>query len=153
MSIAVNSTVQGIVAKKWKDHDLELPVGRTSIDSSFVVRVAGSVVKREDQFVAPTVSIPLIATLAFFVDRMGLDKGLALSTLREAITEAMKADVEESPAIKAKMTEVAEAVAAVKKDLIAHLPKMRRSGKVDLDDLLVTVHELVPAEQQVFTVV
>ena len=153
MSIAVNSTVQGIVAKKWKDQDLELPVGRTSIDSSFVVRVAGSVEKREQQFVAPTVSIPLIATLAFFVDRLGLDKDQALSTLREAITEAMKADVEESPAIKAKMTEVAEAVAAVKKDLIAHLPKMLRSGKVDLDDLLVTVHELVPAEQQVFTVV
>ena len=148
----MNSTIMSVVSKKWKDAELDLPVGRTSLDTSFVVRVAGSVNRREHQLIAPTVSIPLIATIAYFVDRLGLEKGQALTTLREAITEAMTADVEESPAIKAKMTEVSEAVAAVKRDLIGRLPKLHRSGRVDLDDLLVSVHELVPAEQQFFTV-
>ena len=44
------------------------------------------------------------------------------------------------------------AVTAVKRDLIGKLPRLRRNGRVDLDDLLVTVHELVPADQQFFTV-
>lgn len=148
----MDSTIQGIVAKKWKDLDVELPVGRTSIDTSFVVRVAGSVQKRENQFVAPTISIPLLATIAYFVDRLGIGKDQALTTLREAVTEAMTQKVEESPAIKAKMADMESAVAAVKRDLIEKLPRLRRSGRVDLDDLLVTVHELVPADQQFFTV-
>jgi hypothetical protein len=147
----ITSNVQGIISKKWKDADLELPVGRTSIDTEFVVRIAGSVEKREDQFVSPTVSIPLIATLAFFVDKLGVEKTKALETLRDAITEAMMSDVEESPSIKSRIKEVSEAVAAVKKDLIERLPKMRRAGRVDLDDLLVTVHELQRVES-VFSV-
>jgi hypothetical protein len=151
MSTTITNNVQGIISKKWKDAELELPVGRTSFDTEFVVRIAGSVAKREDQIVSPTVSIPLIATLAFFVDKLGVDRGKALETLREAITEAMVADVEESPSIKSRIKEVGEAVAAVKKDLIERLPKMRRSGRVDLDDLLVTVHELHRVES-VFSV-
>jgi hypothetical protein len=43
------------------------------------------------------------------------------SVLREAITEAMRAKTDESPAIKSKMDDVAEAVAAVKRDLIGGL--------------------------------
>lgn len=148
----MDSTLMGVVSKKWKDVELSLPVGRTSIDTSFVVRLAGSVERREDQFVAPTISIPLLATMAYFVDRLGLESDQALTTLREAITEAMTQNVEESPAIKARMNEMEAAVAAVKRDLIGKLPKLRRSGRTDLDDLLVTVHELVPADQQLFTV-
>ena len=148
----MNSTIMGVVSKKWKDAELELPVGRISIDTSFVVHLAGSVDKREDQFVAPTISIPLLATMAYFVDRLGLERDQALTTLREAITEAMTQNVDESPAIKARMAEMESAVTAVKRDLIGKLPKLRRNGRVDLDDLLVTVHELVPADQQFFTV-
>jgi len=148
---SITNNLQGIISKKWKDAELELPVGRTSIDTEFVVRVAGSVSKREDQFISPTVSIPLIATLAFFVDKLGVDRAKALETLREAISEAMMSDVEESPSIKSRIKEVGRAVAAVKKDLIERLPKMRRTGRVDLDDLLVTVHELHRVES-VFSV-
>jgi hypothetical protein len=52
-----------------------------------------------------------------------------MSVLREAITEAMRAKADESPAIKSKMDDVAEAVAAVKRDLIGELPKMRWAGR------------------------
>lgn len=145
-------TLKGIVSKKWKDAEVQLPVGRTSIDRAFVVRLAGSVQKREDQMVAPTISIPLLATMAYFVDRLGLQRDQALATLREAITEAMTRNVEESPSIRARMAEMETAVAAVKRDLIEKLPRLPRSGRVDLEDLLVTVHELVPTDQQLYTV-
>jgi hypothetical protein len=49
----------------------------------------------------------------------------------------MRAKTGESPSIKSKMDDVAEAVAAVKRDLIAELPKMRRSGWTDIGDLQV----------------
>ena len=47
----------------------------------------------------------------------------AMGVLRDAIAEAMKARINESPSIKSKMDDVAEAVAAVKRDLIGELPK------------------------------
>jgi hypothetical protein len=49
----------------------------------------------------------------------------------------MRAKTGESPSIKSKMDDVAEAVAAVKRDLIAELPKMRRAGWTDIGDLQV----------------
>jgi hypothetical protein len=85
MSTTLASSVQSIIAKKWKDADLELPVGRTSIDAEFVVRVAGSVEKREDQFVSPTTSIPLIATLAYFVDKLGGEKSAVLKRIARSM--------------------------------------------------------------------
>jgi len=41
--------------------------------------------------------------------------------LRDAITEAMRAETNESPGIKSKIDDVAAAVAAVKRDLIGEL--------------------------------
>ena len=50
------------------------------------------------------------------------------------------------------MNDVAEAVAAVKRDLISELPKMRRTGKTDVSDLRVTVNELTPVSEPLFAV-
>ena len=47
-----------------------------------------------------------------------------MGVLRDAITEAMKDRINESPSIKSKIDDVAEAVAAVKRDLISGLPRM-----------------------------
>ena len=44
----------------------------------------------------------------------------------------MWAKTDESPIIKSKMDDVAEAVAAFKRDLIEELPKMRRDGRTDV---------------------
>ena len=57
----------------------------------------------------------------------------------------MKTD--ESPGIKSKMDDVAEAVAAVKRDLIGELPKMRRAGRTDVSDLAVSVNALTPVSE------
>ena len=148
----MDSTTKALLVKKFKDAELDLDVGRHWVDETVVVRISGSVERHEDQWIAPTVSIPLIPTIAFFWDRLGVEKHAAMTVLREAITEAMRAKTDESPSIKSKMDDVAEAVAAVKRDLIGELPKMRRTGRTDVSDLQVTVNELTPVSEPLFSV-
>lgn len=142
----MDSTLKALIVKKFKNAEMDLDVGRHWIDETFVIRMTGSVERHEDQWIAPTVSIPLIPTIAFFWDRLGVDRDAAMNVLREAITHAMRFKVEETPAIKSKMDDVAAALAAVKRDLIAELPKMQRAGKTDVSSLRVAVTTLEPAE-------
>ena len=146
----MDNNVRALIVKKFKDAELELGVGRHNVDETFVVRVVGSVERHEDQWIAPTISIPLIPVIAFFWSRLGVEKDTAMEVLRDAIKEAMLSKTNESPSIKSKMDEVAEAVAAVKRDLIGVLPKMRRTGRTDVSDLRVTIADLSP--QPLYTV-
>ena len=64
----------------------------------------------------------------------------------------MRAKVNESPSIKSKMDDVAEAVAAVKRDLIDALPQMRTAGRLDVSDLQVSLNELTPVSETLYAV-
>jgi hypothetical protein len=90
--------------------------------------------------------------IAFFWERLRVERDAAMSVLREAIAEAMQAKTDESPSIKSKMDDVAEAVAAVKRDLIGELPKMRRAGRTDGSDLTVSVNALTPVSEPLYAV-
>lgn len=148
----MDSSIKALIVKKFKDAELDLAVGRHWVDETVVVRVSGAVERHEDQWIAPTISIPLIPTIAFFWERLGVEKDAAMAVLREAIKEAMRAGSNESPNIKGKMDDVAEAVAAVKRDLIGELPKMRRSGRTDVSDLQVAFNELTPVSEPLYAV-
>ena len=148
----MDSNIKALIVKKFKDAEMDLDVGRHWVDETIVVRVSGTVERHEDQWIAPTVSIPLIPTIAFFWDRLGVEKDAAMRVLREAITAAMLAKTNESPAIKSRMDDVAEAVAAVKRDLICEQPKMRRTGKTDVSDLQVAFSELTPVSEPLYAV-
>jgi hypothetical protein len=148
----MDSTLQSLIVKKFKDAQADLDIGRHWIDETVVLRVSGSVERHEDQWILPTVSIPLIPTIAFFWERLGVERDAATSVLREAIAEAMRAKTNESPSIKSKMDDVAEAVAAVKRDLIGGLPKMRRSGRTDVSDLKVSVNALTQVSEPLYAV-
>jgi len=50
------------------------------------------------------------------------------------------------------MDDVAKAVAAVKRDLIGVLPKMRRAGRTDVSDLAVSVNALMPVLEPLYAV-
>lgn len=52
----MNNEVKTLLAKKWKNESTEFEVGRHYIDEEIVVRVQGSVEKRADQLVSPTVT-------------------------------------------------------------------------------------------------
>ena len=148
----MDSNIKALIVKKFKDTEMDLNVGRHWVDETVVVRVSGTVERHEDQWIAPTISIPLIPTITFFWERLGVEKDRALSVLRDAITEAMRAKVNESPRIKSKMDDVAEAIAAVKRDLIGELPMMRRAGRTDVSDLQVSFSELTPVSEPLYAV-
>ena len=131
--------VKGLLAKCWKDEPIDLEPGRHFCDEVLTVRVTGTVEKREDEFVAPTVSIPLIPTLALFWEKCGVTRDHALRMLREAVTEAMLDGVKEDENILDRIKDVDAAIKTVRSELIERLPKMRRSGRVITKGLTVTV--------------
>ena len=131
--------VKGLLAKCWKDEPIDLEPGRHFCDEVLTVRVTGTVEKLEEELVAPTVSIPLIPTLALFWEKCGVTRDHALRMLREALTEAMLDGVKEDGHIQSRVKDVDAAIKAVRSELIDRLPKMRRGGKLITKDLTVTV--------------
>jgi len=73
-----------------------------------------------------------------------------MTCLPDSALGSRSVQVNESPSIKSKMDDVAEAVAAVKRDLIGELPKMRRARSTDVSDLWVTVNELTPVSEPLY---
>jgi hypothetical protein len=142
--------VKGLIAKAWQDETINLEPGRYYCDELITVRVNGFVEKKGEEFAAPTVSIPLIPTLALFWEKAGITRDHALRMLREAITEAMLDGVKEDDHIQGRIKDVDAAIKVVRTELIAQLPKMRRSGKVITKDLAVTV--MTATEQPVLAV-
>jgi hypothetical protein len=142
--------VKGLIAKAWKDETIDLEPGRYYCDEVLTVRVSGTIEKKDDEFAAPTVSIPLIPTLALFWEKCGITRDHALRMLKEAITEAMLDNVKEDDHIQSHIKDVEAAIKAVRTELIAQLPKMQRSGKVMTKDLAVTV--MTATEQPVLAV-
>lgn len=143
----MDHNIKALIAKSWKDETADLAVGRHYFDEEFVVRICGSVERHEDQLVAPTVSIPLVPTLALFWEKCGLARDEAMALLREAIAEAMQDGVQEHQRIKGQIDDVNAAIEAVRRDLIAHLPKMRRSGRTITKDLEITIQPVAEVEE------
>ena len=139
--------IKNLIAKVWGKEKAEFGIGRHEIDEVLVVRVRGSVEKHTDQLVSPTVSIPLVSTLALFWSKAGLNRDEALSLLREAITEAMDDRVNEDHAIQQRIDDVQEAIAAIRTDLIDQLPKMKRAGRLVTKDLDIAVTSVGFAEE------
>jgi hypothetical protein len=133
------NVLMGLLIKAWKDEPVDLEPGRYYCDEVLTVRVSGTVEKKDDEYIAPTVSIPLIPTLALFWEKCGITRDHALRMLREAITEAMIDGVKEDDHIQSHIKDVDAAIKAVRTDLINRLPKMRRTGKLITRDLTVTV--------------
>ncbi len=134
-----NDSVKGLLAKCWKDEPIDLEPGRYYCDELLTVRVNGIVEKKEDEHVAPTVSIPLIPTLALFWEKCGITRDHALRMLREAITEAMLDGVKEDGHIQERIKDVDAAIKTVRTELIDRLPKTPRAGKLITKGLTISV--------------
>lgn len=143
----MNNTIKSLIAKVWNKENADFNVGRHEIDEVFVVRMRGSVEKMSDQLISPTVSIPLVSTLALFWEKAGLNRDEAINLLREAITEAMDDKVNEDAAIQARIEDVQQAISAIRKDLLDFLPKMKRSGRLVTKDLDIAVTSVGFAEE------
>lgn len=135
----MDNTIKSLIARTWKDEALELDAGDHYFDEVLTIHVSGTVTKHADQMTAPTTSLPLIPILAFFWQKCGVSRDHALRMLREAILEAMENGKSKDERIEARIKDVEKAVEAVKEDLIAKLPKVKRNGRVVTKDLRVEV--------------
>lgn len=135
--------LKGLLAKAWKNETLELESGVHNYDDTITIRITGSVQKMDDQFVAPTTSLPTILTLALFWQKCGVTRDHALNMLREAITEALTSGKDKDTEIAARVKDVEKAVDSIKRDLIAKLPKQKRAGRVVTKNLTVEVEPVL----------
>ena len=135
--------LKGLLAKAWKNEMLELESGVHNYDDTITIRITGSVQKMDDQFVAPTTSLPTILTLALFWQKCGVTRDHALNMLREAITEALTSGKNKDTEIAARVKDVEKAVESIKRDLIAKLPKQKRAGRVVTKNLTVEVEPVL----------
>ena len=131
--------VKAILGKVWKDESLSLTSGKHHVDDVLTVRIFGTVEKRADTEASPTVSIPLIPTLALFWEKSGITRDAALNLLREAITEAIQLNDSTDGKIAERMNDVQKAVDAIRKDLLAKLPKAPRAGSTITKNVSVEV--------------
>ena len=75
-----------------------------------------------------------------------MNRDAALNLLREAITEALDDGVNQNAKIKERIGDVEKAIKAVKDELIAKLPKMKRAGRVITKNLQVKFVPVKPDE-------
>ena len=144
----MDNTLKALLAKVWKDAELDLEPGFHEFEETVLVRVSGSVEKKPDQYVAGTTGLPTILTIALLLQKSGVTGPHALKLLKECITEAMANGTNKDTEIAARVKEVQSVVETVKRDLIAKIPKQRRSGRVITKDLqveVVTDDALAPA--------
>ena len=142
--------IKALLAKAWKNEAIEIAPGTHNIDEVLMVRVSGRVRKESDTLCSPTVSIPLILTLALYWEKSGVTRDRALQMLKESISEALNTGRATSEQIEARMRDVQKAVDAVKRDLLDQLPKQTRNGRLITKDLAVEIlpvadEALIPA--------
>ncbi|MBT5638482.1 MAG: hypothetical protein HOJ16_07965 [Candidatus Peribacter sp.] len=143
--------IKSLVAKCWKSEKPELEAGDHLIDEVLTIRVQGVVKQCERETdVPPTVSIPLITTLALFWEKSGVTRDAAMRMLRESITEAMDKGIKEDEDIAERINDVERALRAVREDLIERLPRVERAGKLLTKGLSVeVVQEPVAGEMNI----
>lgn len=126
-----------------------LDPGSYTVDETVTLRVAGTVDKGDDESYVPTVDVPLLATLALFIDGLrGKVQTIQVETIMETLTEAMTAaitaDVKASPELAARIKDIDAAMAKVR-SMTAALPQKTRTGKTRVDATLVAVAAPVAA--------
>ena len=134
----MDNTIQAILGKIWSKNAPDIQPGLTEVHGEYLVRVSGCVEKGPDSEATPTVSIPLISTLAFLCEKLGVDRDSVAPVLRDAIRDAMENEQKEDGAIQAKIRHVTEAVEYVKREILQTLPKMKRQGRLDTRNLRVS---------------
>jgi hypothetical protein len=141
LATALAKVVKDTAAKAARK---ELTIGTHQVD--FTCRVHGALTVNPQEDYIPTVHIPLITTIAYFIRRCGITRDAALSALMDAMTDAIKTaqpGAEEIEPIIAKDMEAIGEMMQKVEEALGTLPKVKRNGKI-LTDLTVTPN-LTPA--------
>ena len=107
----------------------DIRVGTYKIDETITLHVCGTVQRRPDTSYTPTVAIPLKATMALLLQRMGCTREAAADLLVDVMTEALAAesDVHAAAGIAERIEDVESAMARVQA-VTGKLPQATRKG-------------------------
>jgi hypothetical protein len=129
------------------EKDITLHQGEFHIDTVVTLEIKGSVKKGQGSDATPTVEIPLIATMALLMKKMGFQREKAAEILRECMIESLQMKENPKPDDKTSAELIAEriadaeaAIAFVKESVLARLPKTSKAGPTNVK---VVVKELV----------
>ena len=106
--------VYAAIARLLEKQNISVPVGKFKVDHTVTIRVNATVTRLADQEYTPTIAIPLKATLALLLVKMGFQREHASALLVEAMTEALNAGTLGSEAIEDRIADVDEAVIVFK---------------------------------------
>mgnify|MGYP001561746065 CR=1 FL=1 len=120
--LAVISAIENEIGKQ------KIETGSYAIDRTIALRIFGTVSKESPEWYTPTESIPLLATLALFLEKSGFTRDLSKTLLVDAMKEAMAFDEKAEGPIKDRMKDVKSAMETVRQ-ITGALPKKQREGK------------------------
>jgi hypothetical protein len=145
--------VAKLLEKQIKARNIDVPVGTVTVDETVTIHVKATVKRLADQEYTPTISIPLKATVALLLAKMGFQRDRAADLLVEAMTEALNDDVLGSEAIAARLADVDTAMERVTA-ITAALPKDKRKGATSVVGTIETVEDVpepasIPVEASV----
>ena len=144
-SQAMCDNLMALIGKALKDEEVQLEPGRYEFDEVVTLHVCRHRPKENDTLCSPTVSIPLIATLALFWEKSGITQRSRLADAAGGDHRGPAAGKDTSAEIQSRMKHVEKAIQTVKEDLLDQLPKVKRSGRLITKDLRV---ELVPVQEE-----
>ena len=133
-------TVLGKLASKAS----ELAPGTYKVDQTVTIRVTGTVTKGQPVTYTPTNAVPLKATLAFMLARMGFQREAAADLLAAAMTDAINAGEGGNEAVSGLMEDVDRCMERVEA-ITAALPPKTRKGATTVKEALVQLIVPMPA--------
>ena len=135
-----------LLEKQAKADRIDVPVGTSEVDETVTIHVKAKIKRLADQNYTPTISIPLKATLALLLAKMGFQRERAAELLVEAMTEALNENRLGEETIVARLADVDTAMERVQ-EITAALPKDTRKGATSVTGTIETVEPAnVPVE-------
>ena len=138
----MNDALQVAIAKIIAKDLPELATGSYEIDQTVTLHVKGTVKKGADCEYTPTVSVPLKATVALLLNKMGFQRDRAAELLVEAMTEALEWERLGEETIVERLADVDAAMERVQQ-ITAQIPKQVRKGATSVKGTVEVVAEPV----------
>ena len=144
----MNDALQVAIAKIIAKDLPELATGSYEIDQTVTLHVKGTVKKGADCEYTPTVSVPLKATVALLLNKMGFQRDRAAELLVEAMTEALEWERLGEETIVERLADVDAAMERVQQ-ITAQLPKQLRKGATTVKGTVVVEVVAEPVSEAV----
>jgi len=101
--------------------------GQHSVDEVVTLKVSGVISKSEDVEYTPTADIPLLSTLAIFMEKSGFQREHVKALLIESMTEAINQGEKGNEHVSERIRLIEEAMAHVR-EVTSSLPKKIKTG-------------------------